>query len=279
MSQEKVALITGAAGGIGSEVARRLHRQGYQLTLVDIDAAGLECLAEDLPGAIPVVLDCSDRNALAELVEQIKARFERIDVAFINAGIVFPGEVIALSTGDIDLQLEVNLRSAIHLIKACAEHMVERGSGHIVATVSIGGILALKGNATYAATKFGLRGFLNCLRDELLSKNVQVSGIYPSGVDTPMLRYEACNGGSALNFVGHPQSVQDVGNAFEYALRSKQLEIYVPYFDGVLSRFFALFPWSLHWFYPLMEWIGERGRRKYIRQMPDAATDSNVDTY
>lgn len=267
MTQQKLALITGAAGGIGTEVARRLHQQGYRLTLIDIDAKRLKTLADALPGSITMTLDCADRQALAQLTEQIRNGNEAIDIAFINAGIVIPGEAVALTEAEVDLQLEVNLRSAIQLIKACAENMVAHGRGHIVSTVSIGGILALKGNATYAATKFGLRGFLNCLHDELRSKSIHVSGIYPSGVDTGMLRFEARGNGSALNFVSQPRTVEQVGLAFETALRRKSLEVYVPYADGVISRLLALFPWSLHWFYPLMERVGERGRRQYLNKI------------
>ncbi len=265
MSTTKTALITGAAGGIGAEVARRLHAQGYQLTLADLNAEGLKGLAADLPGSSTLVLDCADRDALAELVRKIRHGGIPIDVAFINAGIVIPGDVTAISEEQMDAQLEINLRSTLQLLKACAQHMVANGSGHIVATVSIGGILALKGNATYAATKFGLRGFLNAIRDELRHHNVKVSGIYPSGVDTPMLRYEATHNGSALNFLNTPQTVADVANAFEKALRSGRLELYVPYSDGLSSRILALFPWALHTLYPLLEWLGERGRSKYLK--------------
>lgn len=274
MSTTKTALITGAAGGIGAAVAKRLHAQGYQLSLVDVDADGLALLAAQMPGARTRVLDCADRDALATLTGQIRSGVEPVDVAFINAGIVIPGDVLNLSEAQIDAQLEINLRSAIHLIKACAHAMAERGTGHIVATVSIGGILALKGNATYAATKFGLRGFLNALRDELRPRKVKVSGIYPSGVDTPMLRYEATHNGSALNFMNTPQTVADVADTFDKALRSGRLELYVPYADGVFSRLLALFPWALGRLYPLLEWIGERGRREYLKSHPlHAAVD------
>lgn len=264
---KKTALVTGAAGDIGSEVARRLSCQGYHVVLVDIDEQGLGQVAEGLASSECWPVNLADRNALSEFLSKIESELPELHVAFVNAATICVGNVLAVSEEQIDLQLELNLRSAIHLIRVCSRKMVKAGEGHIISTVSMGGIVAMKGSATYSASKFGLRGFMTSIRDELSEYGVHVSGIYPSGVDTKMLRYEAENGGSALNFVSTPQTVDSVADAFEKALKSKRLEYYIPYSDSILGRFVSVFPWMIKWLYPMMESIGEKGRVKFLQRV------------
>ncbi len=269
-TDQKLALVTGAAGGLGAEVARRLHRQGYRLLLTDRQAQPLAELAQELAPAEAVVLDLADREALDEFLTRIKGE-ERLDLAFINAGIVVVGPVLEIEHEAIDLQLEVNLRSALHLIKACAHNLVAKGAGHIIATVSLGGIIAVKGNAAYTASKFGLRGFLTCLRDELSAKGVAVSGIYPSAIDTPMLRYEAENNGSPMQFLNKPQTPAQFADLFEKTQKTRNLEAYLPYSDGLSSRLIGFFPWLLAGFYPLLEKLGTKGRQRYLKSIRSSA--------
>ena len=274
-ASSSIALVTGACGGIGSEVARRLHRLGYRLLLVDLNAAALGQLAAELGDAQFVVANLSSKSDLSSLQARLADASSELAVAFINAGVIVPGDLVEMTQEQIDLQMDVNLNSAIHLIQSCAKSMKARKDGHIVATVSVGGVLALKGSAVYSASKFGLRGLLAGLRDELKEHGVRVSGIYPSGVDTKMLRHEAEQGGSALNFVSEPQTVQAVGDAFERALKTGNIEVYVPYFDGLLARCLAFVPGFVSHLYPLLQWLGEQGRQKYLakirRQLAESA--------
>lgn len=267
MKHGQLALVTGALGAIGREVVKRLDAQGYELILVDRNAAELSELSQLCRHAQAIVVDQTDQQSVSQLAARIRDDLGHVNLAFINAGVVIVGDLLDADEVDIDVQLDVNLRSAIHLIKACAHNMAEAGSGHIIATVSMGGIVALKGSATYAASKFGLRGFLTSIRGELRSKNVQVSGIFPSGVDTAMLQYEAINGGSPLNFVNTPQTVQAVGDVFERAIKGRKLEYYLPYSDSVSGRIVSCFPWCIRYLEPVMEWLGERGRKKYLARL------------
>jgi short-subunit dehydrogenase len=264
MARTKTALVTGAAGDIGANVAERLCTLGYKLILIDVNENRLNEVSKKLPESVVVTCDLTDRDQLRQLRSRIENDFGPIDLAFINAGVIFVGNVLDLDENQIDLQLELNLRSAIHLIKACASNMAAHGSGHIISTVSMGGIVSLKGSATYSASKFGLRGFMTGICDELRPLGINVTGIYPSGVDTQMLRYEALNGGSNLNFVSPPLSVDDVGKAVIKAIKSKRLEVYLPYSESISARLVSCFPWIIHYLYPLMEWIGKRGLKKYL---------------
>lgn len=270
----KYALITGATGGIGKEVAKRLNKLGYKLVLVDIDSKRLKAMQENYCKSILIKLDMTDRATLGDFCNKITTgdflpKNSNLAVGIINAGIVVPKYLTKTSPQEIDAQLDINLRSALHLIRALAIYMQKQNSGHILASVSMGGIISLKGSGIYSATKFGLRGFLTSLKDELKPNNIFVTGIYPSGVDTPMLRFEANNGGNVLNYLSHPLKVEKVGDIYEKALKKPKLDYYLPYFDSLTSRFIGAFPWLLGALYPLLEKIGERGRIKYIKSLED----------
>jgi len=116
------------------------------------------------------------------------------------------------------------------------------------------------------------------LAAELAPHGVSVSAVYPSGIDTPMLRYEALNGGSPLNFINQPHSADDVAAIMLRALKTKKLEYYVPYGDSVFGRLVCSFPWVLMPLYPLLQWWGERGRKKFISSRNLTMTASSVAT-
>ena len=94
-----------------------------------------------------------------------------------------------------------------------------------------------------------------------------VTGVYPAGVDTPMLRHEATHGGSALNFVGKPVEADEIARAYERALGRPRLEVYVPYSESLTSRLAGAFPWILGRLYPLLTWMGEKGRAKFLKRI------------
>ncbi len=266
MNKMPTVLITGAAGDIGRAIARSFAERGYRLLLVDINAPALTEFACGLQNSIAITANLADQAQLKRLIENVRSQYGHINVACINAGVIIPGDLTELSEQHIDLQLSVNLHSAIHLIKACAENMIENNGGHIISTVSMGGIVAMKGSASYSASKFGLRGFMTSIRDELKPKGVHVSGVFPTGVDTQQLRFEAENNGSPLNFIGSLQTAEQVAKTVMRALESKKLEYYVSYLDGLTGRFLSFFPWLLPRLYPLLEKIGERGRQDFLKE-------------
>ena len=136
-----------------------------------------------------------------------------------------------------------------------------------MATVSLGGVIAMPTSATYSAAKASLRAFLASLNAEVTNTGVQVSGIYPSAVDTPMLREEAVSGGSPLNFLSAVQTIDQVADAYERALKNGQLEVYVPWSESVSARIAMWTPAMIPRIIPLLNRIGERGRSKYLRQL------------
>ena len=141
------------------------------------------------------------------------------------------------------------------------------GRGHLLATVSMGGIVALPGSATYSAAKAGLRAFLWALHAELAGTGVKVSGIYPSGVDTAMLRHEARDGGSMLNFLGKVFTVDEVVRAYGRALDRGTLEVYLPVSDAISSRLSSFWPATANRLIPLLERVGRKGHAKYLARL------------
>jgi short-subunit dehydrogenase len=261
----KKALITGSAAGIGEQVAKDLNAQGYELLLVDKDQVANDALAASFSNAKSITLDLTNRDALQAFCKDIET--QALDLAFINAGVALPGDVVDISETAIDLHLDVNLRSAILLNRACAKSMLKQGQGHIISTVSMGGITPMKGSAVYSATKFAMRGFLSALYSELKPKGIAVSGIYPSAVDTDMLKHEVSNDGSPLNFVSKVATVGDVAQSVQYAIKTKKLEVYVSSMDGFNSRLVGFFPSLLDRLYPVLEKMGRKGMENYKRSL------------
>lgn len=261
----KTALITGGGGSIAEAVALRLDAMGYKLILTDINRERAARVAQKLGNKAEIIV-CDQRNSksVQALIATIAKKHPDLDVLVNNAGYLKTGRFLDQSADEINLHTEINLMSPARLIRGIAPLMVKRGSGAIVNIVSIGGILALADSVLYSATKFGLRGLTAALHDELRYSGVKVSGIYPSAVDTPMLLNEALHGGTPLNWVNAVQSPEDVAAAVVKAIRTGRLEIYVPYFDGLLTRFAVLFPWLPLKLMPVLRWLGERGRKKWL---------------
>ncbi len=265
-SEVSLALITGAASGIGAEVARRLAIRGHTVITVDRTAELANAAAKaTASNAFGVACDLSNPDEVAALCDRISTEWaESLDVLVCNAGIITPRNVADLSATEIDRHLDIMLRTPMHMINAAIPNMLARKSGHVLATVSMGGIVPMPGSSAYSAAKFGLRAFLASLYAEVESQGVKVSGIYPNAVDTPMLRVEAATGGSALNFLADVNSVDDVADAYERALDTGKLEHYVPRSDGFTGRLAAVQLSLIPKLLPHFNKLGERGRKKYL---------------
>jgi short-subunit dehydrogenase len=170
-------LLTGATGGLGAAIARRLSAEGADLILTGRRVDVLEPLAAELSAGV-VAADLSDPAAVARLA--VAAR--EVDVLVANAAVPGSGRLATYSVEQIDRALDVNLRAPIMLARGLTPGMVARGRGHVVFISSIAGKTATRGSSLYNATKYGLRGFSLALRSELRSDGVGVSAIFPGFV-------------------------------------------------------------------------------------------------
>lgn len=173
----KTILLTGATGGLGHAIARRLHRAGAQLILTGRRTAVLEVLAQEL-GAQSLAVDLADRGAVARLAEECA----HVDVLIANAALPASGPLTSFTQAEIDRALDVNLRAPIVLARVLGVRMAERRSGHMVFVSSLNGKTGLSGTSMYSATKFGLRGFGQGLRGDLRPFGVGVSVVFPGFV-------------------------------------------------------------------------------------------------
>jgi NAD(P)-dependent dehydrogenase (short-subunit alcohol dehydrogenase family) len=186
----KVIVVTGAAGGIGGALVHALVERGARsVVAADLDSAGVERLSSELGAThvVPRALDVSDEQATHVLVEEVEGSIGAIDVWFANAGVASGGGPEA--PDEVwDLQWRVNVMSHVYAARALLPGWVERGSGHLITTASMAGILTATSDAVYSATKHAAVGFAEWLAFTYAGRGVRVSCICPGAVDTAMLR-------------------------------------------------------------------------------------------
>jgi len=183
----KVALVTGATGGIGAATARALHAQGARVAITGRRAAELEALAAELgEGVLVAPADLAEPAAPAALVEQVEAALGTLDILVNNAG--FTRDMLALRMGDADWAavLEVDLTAPFRLARAALRGMMKRRFGRIVSIASIVGVTGNAGQANYAAAKAGLIGMSKSLAQEVATRGVTVNVVAPGFVKTAM---------------------------------------------------------------------------------------------
>jgi NADP-dependent 3-hydroxy acid dehydrogenase YdfG len=175
----KVALVTGASGGIGAAVARRLHEAGASVGLLSRrgDDLGLE-------RALGLTCDVRDRTAVSAAVDEVVERFGRLDVVVANAGVGAYGPFVELDPERLEAMIDVNLKGTLYTAAAAVPHLIAGGEGDFVSLASVAGLRAFPGEAVYNASKFGQLGFTRALDHELRERGVRATCICPGGVKT-----------------------------------------------------------------------------------------------
>ena len=178
-----VALVTGAASGIGLALTEALLQRGLYVVATDRNAAGLEAtLAHS--GAWTLALDVTDANAFAEVARKARERYGRIDYLFNNAGISVAGEARDFALQDWTSVFDVNLLGVVHGVRAVYDDMLRRGKGHIVNTSSAAGLVPMPMMASYSASKHAVVGLSMSLRTESADLGVAVSVVCPGVIKT-----------------------------------------------------------------------------------------------
>lgn len=187
----KTALVTGAAGGIGSAISTRLAAEGARVLVCDVDSQAAERVAAGIrkggKDAEALAFDLTDAGACAAAVEDLIRRIGRIDVLANNAGINRRGDLLALTEKDWDLTFAVNVDSLFHMCRAVLPHMVAARSGSIVNTASQWGLYPAPGHIAYNVSKAAVVSFTQNLARDYAPYQVRVNAVAPGEIRTPML--------------------------------------------------------------------------------------------
>jgi short-subunit dehydrogenase len=228
----KTALLTGATGGLGRAIAEALAARGTTLVLSSRKGAELEELAASLPGEghRTVVSDLAEEGEALRLLDAAGD----LDILVANAGLPASGRLEGFSQEEIGRALRVNLESPVRIARELLPRFVARDSGHLVFVSSISGQVPTARASLYAATKFGLRGFALCLREDLRGTGVGVSVISPGAIAEAGMFAESGAAGHPLIGAGKPHQVS---SAVVAAIERDRGEITVaPLRQRLLSR-------------------------------------------
>ncbi|WP_433795468.1 SDR family NAD(P)-dependent oxidoreductase [Actinoplanes sp. CA-252034] len=186
----RTAVLTGAASGIGEQLAYGLAHRGSDLVLADVDESRLHPVAERIRAAHPaisvqtVVADLADRAAVEALAARVLAEHPAIGLLVNNAGIALGGRFDQVSIDQFEQVMNVNFRAPMLLTHALLPALTATPGGHLVNVSSLFGLIAPPGQSAYCASKFALRGLSESLRGELIDNGVGVTTVHPGGIRT-----------------------------------------------------------------------------------------------
>lgn len=211
--ENRVAVITGAASGIGRAVAISLAWRGCHLALADLDESGLQETAGQGAGFGVHVschrLDVADREAVRQLPEQVLAEHGHVDLLINNAGVALGGTFEQISEADFDWLMEINFHGTVRMTRAFLPLLRQSEEARIVNISSLYGLVSPPGQTAYSASKFAVRGFSNALRHELEGTNVGVSVVHPGGVATAIARSARAPSGATEEEVRRQRAISE----------------------------------------------------------------------
>ena len=186
----KVALVTGAAQGIGKAIAMLLARNEADVVVSDINLEKAQETANEIQGmgrrSVAIKVNVADLKDVERMVEAIVEQFGRIDILVNNAGITRDRLILRMTEEDWDAVLDVNLKGTFNCTKAAIRYMSKQKSGKIVSIASVSGEMGNPGQANYAASKAGVIGFTKTIAREFAGRGINVNAIAPGYIQTPM---------------------------------------------------------------------------------------------
>jgi short-subunit dehydrogenase len=264
MSPGKVALVTGGSAGIGLAVARKLVAGGTRVALIARGEKTLREAAAGLPGMAEIFpTDLMDLNAAADLPRRVIDKMGGLDVLINNAGLHHRGPMLEQTPSALADMVTVNLSAPIVLCRAAAPLM--NAGGSIVNVASLAGMVPARFQATYGATKAGLRAFSKAIRQELRDRRIAVSVVSPGPVDTGFFG-EEIERVADIVFSQPMSTAEEVADAVIACVREGRDEIAVPWLSGKLCTLGYVSPGLMRLLQPTMERRGARAKRAYIER-------------
>lgn len=220
--ENKVALVTGAASGMGLAAAKAFAEAGAAVALSDVNEGAVRAATETLASsghrAIAIQCDVSDMEQVAEMVERTVAEFGRLDAAFNNAGVQSPvAETADADPKDYDFVMGVNLRGVWNCMKYELLQMRKQGSGAIVNNSSLGGLVGIAERGIYHASKHGVVGLTKSAGLEYAPKGIRINAICPGIIETPMVTGMLETQPDAMNALMQVVPMSRLGKAEEIA--------------------------------------------------------------
>ncbi len=213
--QDRVAVVTGAAQGIGNAIAHRLAEEGARVAIIDIDAAGATRAATDIgSGALAVCADISREVEVDRAFAEVIKKTGGLDILVNNAGIVgTDAPVVDLQVDDWDRVLDINLKGTFLCSRAAVRHMIPHKSGAIASMASISGKEGNANMAPFSVSKAGVICFTKSLAKEMLAHKIRVNCVAPALIDSPLLdgmdadRVEFLTSRIPMGRLGQPEEV------------------------------------------------------------------------
>ena len=182
----RTAIVTGAAGGIGREIAQLFNERGIRLALVDRDPSIVALAKEFSHGTRGWIADITNEDDIKQVVQEVMTTFGQIDILVNNAAIGHVGAAEAIATEEWDRVVSINLRGQYLFAREVAPHMLAAGYGRIVMMASQAAIVGIDGHAAYSASKAGVMGMVRCMAIEWAPRGITVNTVSPTIVETPM---------------------------------------------------------------------------------------------
>jgi NAD(P)-dependent dehydrogenase (short-subunit alcohol dehydrogenase family) len=212
-------VITGGASGIGAACCRAFAAAGAHVAVVDRNREGCEAVAAEIDG-IASPCDVSDEAAVAAMVADVESRLGPIDIFYSNAGVATGGDILTTPSAVWNEQWAINVMAHVHAVRAVLPGMLARGSGYLVHTASMAGILTSHGNVTYATTKHAVVGLAEWLSITYHHRGIRVTLVAPLGVHTPM--FEEAPPAFAAMVAGPIKEPEEVAASVVEAIRAEQ---------------------------------------------------------
>jgi short-subunit dehydrogenase len=256
----RVALVTGASAGIGLAISQRLATAGAKVAMLARTRDRLERAAASVPGAVTLTGDVSDLARMARLPREIADQLGGLDILVNNAGVNHRGPILTQSAEALLAVVTTNLSAPICLTRAAAD--VIRPGGAIVMIASLAGFVPVLHQATYSASKAGLRAFARAVAEEMAERDVLVTTVSPGPVDTGF--FGDLEKVSDLVFSQPMSSADDVAAAVMEALELRRRETALPALSGTLATLGYVFPRLEKLLRPSLLRRGRRNKRTYM---------------
>lgn len=219
----KIALVTGAAQGIGKEIALALVRAGADVVISDVNLEGAEGAAKEIEAigckSLAVKANVANFSEVDEMINKTIEKFGRIDILVNNAGITRDNLIVRMKEEDWDLVIDINLKGTFNCIKAAIRPMAKQRSGRIINIASIVGVMGNAGQANYVASKAGVIGLTKTVAREYANRGINVNAVAPGFIDTAMtqaLSQEVRDNLQKQIPMGRLGTSEDVANAVRF---------------------------------------------------------------